>query len=55
MPIPDYQSLMLPSLKFLSDKEEHKTREAVEKLSDDFNLSKEERQEVFKWWRMSNK
>jgi len=46
MTIPDYQSLMLPLLKFLSDKEEHKTREAVKKLSDEFNLSEEERQEL---------
>jgi restriction system protein len=46
MAIPDYQSLMLPLLKFLSDKEEHKTREAVEKLSDEFNLSEEEKQEL---------
>jgi len=46
MAIPDYQSLMLPLLKFLADKEEHKTREAVEKLSDEFNLSEEERKEL---------
>ena len=46
MTIPDYQSLMLPLLKFLSDEQEHKTREAVEKLSDEFNLSEEERKEL---------
>lgn len=46
MAIPDYQSLMLPLLKFLSDEQEHKTREAVVKLSDDFELSKEERKEL---------
>jgi len=46
MAIPDYQSLMLPLLKFLSDKEEHKIREVIEKLSDEFNLSEEERQEL---------
>ncbi|MCP3682892.1 MAG: restriction endonuclease [bacterium] len=46
MTIPDYQSLMLPLLKFLSDEQEHKTREAVEKLSDEFNLSEDERKEL---------
>ena len=46
MAIPDYQALMLPLLKFLSDKEEHKIREAVKKLSDEFNLSEEERKEL---------
>lgn len=46
MAIPDYQSLMLPLLKFLSDGQEHKTREAVEKLSDEFGLSEEERNEL---------
>jgi restriction system protein len=46
MTIPDYQSLMLPLLKFLSDEQEHKTREAVEKLSDEFNLSEKERKEL---------
>lgn len=40
MAIPDYQSLMSPLLKFISDEHEHKTREAVEKISDDFKLSK---------------
>lgn len=46
MAIPDYQSLMLPLLKFLLDEQEHKTREAVENLSDDFELSKKERKEL---------
>jgi restriction system protein len=46
MAIPDYQLLMLPLLKFLSDEQEHKTREAVEKLADEFNLSEEERKEL---------
>jgi restriction system protein len=46
MTIPDYQSLMLPLLKFLSDKKEHKIREAVKELSNEFNLSEEERQEL---------
>lgn len=46
MTIPDYQLLMLPLLKFLSGGQEHKTRESVEKLSDDFNLSEEERKEL---------
>lgn len=43
MRIPDYQSIMLPLLKFASDKEEHSFRESVEKLAQQFNLSEEER------------
>ena len=46
MAIPDYQTIMFPLLAFLSDEQEHKTREAVEHLSDQFNLTKEEREEL---------
>jgi len=30
MPIPDYQSIMLPLLKFAGDKKEHSIREAID-------------------------
>ena len=46
MAIPDYQAIMLPLLVYLSDEQEHKTREAVEYLSNQFNLTKEEREEL---------
>ena len=46
MAIPDYQSCMLPLLRLAGDGEVHSMREAVEKLSDEFDLSAEERAEV---------
>jgi len=46
MPIPDYQSIMLPLLKFAGDKKEHSIREAIEYIANVFNLSEEERREV---------
>jgi len=46
MPIPGYQSIMLPLLKFAGDKKEHSFREAIEHIANIFNLSEEERKEV---------
>lgn len=46
MAIPDYQSIMLPLLKLLSDSKEHLFREIVENLSKTFNLNDEERKEL---------
>ena len=46
MAIPDYQTLMLPLLKILSNGEEFKTRDLVEKLSFEFKLSEEEKSEL---------
>ena len=43
MPIPDYQTLMLPVLQLASDGEEHSLREAVEQLAGTFKLTDEER------------
>ncbi|OEU70820.1 MAG: restriction endonuclease [Desulfovibrio sp. S3730MH75] len=45
MAIPDYQTLMLPVLKLASDSKEHKFRDAVEQLADEFSLTSEERSE----------
>src|SRR5438093_815845 len=42
MPIPDYQTVMLPLLRFTGDGREHSLREAIEKLGKEFNLSDEE-------------
>jgi restriction system protein len=46
MAIPDYQSIMLPLLKFLADEREHALREAIEKLSEAFELSEDEKKEL---------
>ncbi|GAB3557071.1 restriction endonuclease [Spirosoma fluminis] len=46
MPIPDYQSAMLPLLKLVADGQEHKFNELVEALSDQFKLTEEERNEL---------
>lgn len=46
MAIPDYQTLMLPVLQMASDGNEHKASEMVEKISDDFQLSLDERTEL---------
>jgi restriction system protein len=46
MAIPDYQSVMLPLIKFLADKEEHSFREAVEKLSEVFELTEDEKKKL---------
>lgn len=44
--IPDYQSLMLPLLKQVSDKQEHKYRDLIESLAIEFQVSEEERKEL---------
>ncbi len=43
MPIPDYQTLMLPLLRILSDGNEHLLRDAVQQLADEFKLTEEEK------------
>ena len=43
MVIPDYQTLMLPLLRLAGDSQEHRFREAVEQLGEEFNMSDEER------------
>ena len=44
--IPDYQSVMLPLLKFAGDNKEHSARDAIEHISKLFNLSEEEKREL---------
>ena len=46
MAIPDYQTVMLPLLKFLVDGGEHSLREAIDSLADEFNLAETERIEM---------
>ncbi|WP_294250031.1 winged helix-turn-helix domain-containing protein [Propionivibrio sp.] len=43
MPIPDYQTLMLPLLKLARDKQEHRFRDAIEHLASEFKLTDDER------------
>ena len=46
MPIPDYQTLMLPLLKLAADGEVHSKRDAVNELAVQFGVSEEERKEL---------
>jgi restriction system protein len=46
MAIPDYQSVMLPLLRFAGDKQEHSLREAIDHLADEFKLNDDERKEL---------
>lgn len=46
MPIPDFQSIMLPLLTFAGDGKEHSLREAIEVLAQQFALTPEERAEL---------
>lgn len=46
MPIPDYQTCMLPFLRFLEDGKEHSLREAEEALAEHFKLTPAERAEL---------
>jgi restriction system protein len=46
MPIPDYQTVMLPLLKLTADKQEHKIGDLVETLAMKFHLTEEERKEL---------
>jgi len=46
MPIPDYQTLMLPVLKISEDGNTHKFRDSIELLADEFSLTDEERREL---------
>lgn len=46
MPIPDYQTLMLPLLTFAQDGAEHSNREAIDVVAVQFNLTDEERREL---------
>ena len=46
MAIPDYQTTMLPLLKFAGDDKEHRFRDAVPALADEFDLTEEERKEL---------
>jgi len=44
--IPDFQTLMLPLLKYVSDGQEHKYRDIIEHLAAEFEVTDEERKEL---------
>lgn len=46
MAIPDFQSIMLPLLKFCADGKEHTNREALDALAQEFGLTEEEQKEL---------
>jgi restriction system protein len=46
MAIPDYQSIMLPLLKYSSDRKQHTFHEAVDELAQQFKLTDDERKEL---------
>jgi restriction system protein len=46
MAIPDFQSIMLPLLKYISDGKEHNSKEVTQALANEYNLTKEERNEL---------
>jgi restriction endonuclease Mrr len=46
MTIPDYQTVMLPLLKFSADEQEHSLRDAIDTLADEFKLTEAERKEL---------
>jgi restriction system protein len=46
MAIPDYQTLMLPLLRLAGDNREHSIREAIDRLSNEFNLTDDEKKEL---------
>src|SRR3989344_5326510 len=46
MTIPDYQTIMLPLLKFAGDNQEHTIREAIDHIAETFKLTEQDRKEV---------
>ena len=46
MPIPDFQAIMLPLLRLIADKKEHKITDLVTRLSEQFKLSEDEKKEL---------
>jgi len=46
MPVPDYQSIMLPLLKCVADEQIHKFRELIKLLAQKFELTEEDRREL---------
>ena len=53
MPIPDFQTIMLPLLEYLKDGKEHTVREAIDSLAARFILTDAERRELLPSGRQS--
>jgi restriction system protein len=47
VPIPDYETIMSPLLKFSSDLKEHSAKETIESLSNYFKLTEEEKNKLY--------
>jgi len=47
VPIPDYETIMLPLLKFAIDGKEYSSKEAVNSLAKDFKLTDEEKKQLY--------
>ena len=47
MPIPDFQTVMRPLLESHGDGKEHVSHDLINSLADQFNLSEEERREMY--------
>ena len=52
MPIPDFQSIMLPLLKFARDKKEHSIREAIDHITRLFQLTDEEKKRLLEKYKL---
>ena len=46
MPVPDFQTIMLPLLEFVNDGKDHSLREIIEALAIKFSLSDDDRKEL---------
>lgn len=46
MAIPDFQSFLLPFLRAIGDEQEHRVRDLVPRLADEFNLDADDRGEM---------
>lgn len=46
MAVPDYQTVMLPLLRRVADGKEYRVRELIERLSEEYNLTHEDRREL---------
>ena len=53
MPIPDYQSIMLPILKLISDRQEYSNKELVKKVAAHFSMTDKEQSEMLPSQRQS--
>ena len=46
MAVPEFQTFILPLLKYMADHQEHKSAEATDRLADDLGLSEQDRSEL---------